>query len=100
MCFLGGWVMMVDMISPGVCWWGLGPSTVLEHLGGPPDFRAVQVILSVGVFDEKSQAGRPLPLLNEIGDGKCGGHGPFEMMVLLNLVRIHQAHPSHRRRSF
>jgi hypothetical protein len=55
---------------------------VLHHLGGPPDFQAVHRILSVSVFDEKLRAGRLLPLLKEIGDNGCEGHGPFEMKDL------------------
>ena len=33
------------------------------------------------LWSRQSQAGRRFPLFKETGDGGCGGHGPFEMMV-------------------
>ena len=33
------------------------------------------------LWSRQSQTRRLLPLLKEIGDGRCGGHGPFAMMV-------------------
>jgi hypothetical protein len=39
---------------------------VLLHLGGPPDFQAVQLILSASVFDGKLRVGRVLPLVTRL----------------------------------
>jgi hypothetical protein len=42
--------MMVDMAPPGFDWLGLGPSMVVVHLGGPPDFQ-VEFIVQEYAFD-------------------------------------------------
>jgi len=73
MRFLGGVGDDGEHGSSRYGWVGLGPSAVLVAPRRPACFQAVQLILSVSVFDGKLRMGRLLPLITRTGEGGRGG---------------------------